>query len=110
MKRKEEISSLADAYYDNNVELQDTSKEVFIRTILEMFLDTSLTIEEIDIKLNMVVESKKKKNAGKEKTVSKGKGKARVRKINNEGIATIYLLVEILCLITSVGVIIIALK
>ena len=51
MKRKKEIEKLAEEFYINNRCLHKTSLEIYKKQILEMYLDTPLTIEEIESKL-----------------------------------------------------------
>lgn len=61
MKRKREIIALAKEYYQEYEILRDLSPEVFERAILDMFYTTSLSINEIEEKLNEMVKRKTRK-------------------------------------------------
>lgn len=94
MKRKKEIVLLAETYYKDYEVLRNLSPEVFKKAILDMFLETSLTIEEIEEKIKDMV----KRKGGKVNLKYKEDGKSYIEVRTSE---KIYLLVVSIALIIS---------
>lgn len=94
MKRKKEIISLVEIYYKEYEVLRNLSPEIFQKAVLDMFLDTNLTIEEIEEKLKEMV----KRKGGKVLVKYKEDGKSYLEVTTSE---KIYLFVVLTSLIIS---------